>query len=285
MVHPINRALAYVEDHLAEDLRVEDIARASAISRHHLSRVFAHATGLPLARYLRLRRLTEAAKLLMGNNETVLTIALTVGYESHSVFTRAFNAEFRASPSELRRHGSLETLALVHPIHWSPAMTMTVPQPRIDETLSLTLVGLRQHVGGSSDAAADAMQVMTRFHPMIPTIPHRIDPGYCHYVSDISEENGLSYDFFAGVTVSGTNGLQDGLRRVDLNWGRYLAFPFSMEIGRLEAFVVAIYADWFPASGRQPLDGSHMQSYKPHPSWSLDPKQHLEGEVWVPIRP
>ncbi len=282
-MHPVNRALAYVEDHLGEEIGVEDIARASAISRHHLSRVFAHTTGFPLARYLRLRRLTEAAGLLIRSDDTVLTIALTVGYESHAVFTRAFNAEFGASPSAFRRHGSLEHLSLVNPIFWSPSMTISVPQPRTEANLSLTLVGLSRHVGDESDAAAEAMQVMARFHPMIPTIPHKIDPGYCHYVSDVSEESGLSYDFFAGVTVSTSNGLQDGLQCLDITWDRYLAFPFSLEIGRLEAFVFAIYADWFPSSGVQPLDGSHMQSYKPHPAWTLDPAHRLDGEVWVPI--
>ena len=42
---PINRALAFIEDELAGDLCVDKLARASFISRYHLSRVFAAATG------------------------------------------------------------------------------------------------------------------------------------------------------------------------------------------------------------------------------------------------
>ena len=56
-VDPINRALVFIEGQLAENLGVDEIARASRISRYHLSRVFAEATGYPPWRYVMLRRL------------------------------------------------------------------------------------------------------------------------------------------------------------------------------------------------------------------------------------
>ena len=52
--------------------------------------------------------------------------------------------------------------------------------------------GRRQHVGCNADAAAETMQVTTKFHPMIAASPHETDPGYSHHVLDISEKNALS---------------------------------------------------------------------------------------------
>ncbi len=126
---PINRALAFIEDELAGDLCVDKLARASFISRYHLSRVFAAATGYSLSSYVRLRRLTEAARLLRQSKRGILEIALAVGYDSHAVFSRVFRAEFGVSPSDFRRDRVRQPLSLVQPIIWSERMSVTVPEP------------------------------------------------------------------------------------------------------------------------------------------------------------
>jgi AraC family transcriptional regulator len=45
-------------------------------------------------RYVRGRRLTEAAKVLSDGAPDILTVALDAGYGSHEAFTRAFRDQF-----------------------------------------------------------------------------------------------------------------------------------------------------------------------------------------------
>jgi AraC-like DNA-binding protein len=58
---PVCRAIWYVESHFARDV-TDDIALGSGVSACHLTRAFAAATGRSVMRYLRARRLSEAAR-------------------------------------------------------------------------------------------------------------------------------------------------------------------------------------------------------------------------------
>src|SRR6202034_2548984 len=114
-MYPAQKALWYIESHLAEALTLDEIAGVAAISRFHLVRSFAAATGLPVMRYVRARRLTEAARALAGGAPDILNLALEADYGSHEAFTRAFRDHFGVTP-EAGRASRLDTIKLQGPI-------------------------------------------------------------------------------------------------------------------------------------------------------------------------
>jgi hypothetical protein len=59
---------------LGRDVCLAEIARQAGVSRFHLSRAFGAATGVSLMRYLRGRRLSEAARLLAGGAGDILVV-------------------------------------------------------------------------------------------------------------------------------------------------------------------------------------------------------------------
>ena len=65
---PVEKALWYIEGHLRLDLSLADIAAGACVSRHHLLRAFGAATGLSVMRYVRGRRLSEAAQRSVGRS-------------------------------------------------------------------------------------------------------------------------------------------------------------------------------------------------------------------------
>src|SRR6202051_2238086 len=97
-MNPAQRALWFIESHLAEELTLDEIADVAGISRFHMVRAFAAATGFSVMRYVRARRLSEAARALANGAPDILTLALEADYGSHEAFTRAFRDHFGVTP-------------------------------------------------------------------------------------------------------------------------------------------------------------------------------------------
>lgn len=97
----IQKALVFIDQNLSAKFTVIDIAEAAHFSEYHFHRLFPAYTGESIHGYVRARRL-EKAVLLMRDNPDIrlLDIALNVGFETHSAFTRAFKQHFGASPSQ-----------------------------------------------------------------------------------------------------------------------------------------------------------------------------------------
>ena len=69
---PIAEAIAYIESHLDQNLNLERVADAVHYSRYHLHRMFTAAAGMTLHDYIRRRKLTEAARLLVFSQLPVI---------------------------------------------------------------------------------------------------------------------------------------------------------------------------------------------------------------------
>ena len=94
----------YTRDHLA-DVAIADVCRAVGISERTLRRQFGAATGITWRRYLLESRLLRAMALLTEPSRTVLNVAVEVGFDSVSAFTRAFARFAGETPSAYReRH-------------------------------------------------------------------------------------------------------------------------------------------------------------------------------------
>src|SRR5665213_2252396 len=102
VMNPAQKALWFIESHLAEALTLDEIAGVAGVSRFHMVRAFAAATGLPVMRYVRARRLTEAARALVGGAPDILELAVDADYGSHEAFTRAFRDHFGITPEAVR---------------------------------------------------------------------------------------------------------------------------------------------------------------------------------------
>ena len=78
------------------------LARALKCSPYHLTRSFREKVGVPLHRYLLHIRLSRAIDLLLETKRDLITIALDLGFSSHSHFTASFRQLVGFSPSRLR---------------------------------------------------------------------------------------------------------------------------------------------------------------------------------------
>src|SRR5699024_221895 len=75
-----NRALEMVETTTTEPVDATAMARVTLTSEHHFRRMFATLAGMPLAEYVRRRRLTLAGAEVLHGSRTLLEIAVGHGY-------------------------------------------------------------------------------------------------------------------------------------------------------------------------------------------------------------
>jgi AraC family transcriptional regulator len=97
--------LARISRDREETLSLEDLATKAGYSPFYLQRAFARITGESPKQYDRRLRLECAAVLLLTTTRSILDVALSVGFESHEGFTRAFGAHFGLAPKGFRKRG------------------------------------------------------------------------------------------------------------------------------------------------------------------------------------
>ena len=99
----LERALLYIDDHLQEQITVKQVARFAAMSSFHFQRLFSVYLGETLSEYVLRRRLDFAAKTIIYHKKmSLLELALSLEFETHVAFTRAFKKQFNITPSSYR---------------------------------------------------------------------------------------------------------------------------------------------------------------------------------------
>jgi len=98
----VDAAKGFMDERLARNLDLAEVARAAGCSPYHLMRLFRADTGQSLRSYRARMRVVAAMDLLCAGAEDLTQIALDVGFASHSHLTDTFRAVLGASPSQLR---------------------------------------------------------------------------------------------------------------------------------------------------------------------------------------
>lgn len=110
-----DHVIDYIEENICEDINYEEVAKMMGVSVFHFQRLFSFLTGIPIAEYIRCRRMTLAGFEVQKSSEKIIDIALKYRYESHSSFSRAFQLFHGVTPSAVREEGM--SIKVYSPIH------------------------------------------------------------------------------------------------------------------------------------------------------------------------
>jgi len=171
-MNPAQKALWYIESHLAEALTLDEISAIGGVSRFHMVRAFAAATGFSVMRYVRARRLSNAARALASGAPDILSLALDADYSSHEAFTRAFRDHFGATPESVRAGTCLDHLKLQEPILMISTALDHLKPPRFETGKALLVAGLGERINAENGAGIPSQ--WQRFHQIIENVPSRI---------------------------------------------------------------------------------------------------------------
>lgn len=99
----IRASLLYMEQCLDERIEIYSVARKVGVSRRQLERIFAEKAGTSPKEALTKIRMNRACTLLKRTTQPVIDVALEVGFENGSHFTKKFRETVGVTPSSFRR--------------------------------------------------------------------------------------------------------------------------------------------------------------------------------------
>ncbi len=98
----VYRVIHYIENHYADELGLDDLAKLSGFSKYHFHRIFLSITGENLNAFIRKVRLSKSTGKL-ANGLSVTEVAMQSGYETPASFAKAFKERFGFSPREFSK--------------------------------------------------------------------------------------------------------------------------------------------------------------------------------------
>jgi AraC family transcriptional regulator len=276
-MNPAQKALWFIESHLAGAFTLDEVAAIAGISRFHMVRAFAAATGSSVMRYVRARRLSEAARALANGAPDILTVALDADYGSHEAFTRAFRDHFGVTPEMVRGSAHLDNLQLQEPIIMDSTVIDNLQPPRFATGKSLLVAGVGERYTCESSAGIPGQ--WQRFHRSVDDIPGRI--GKVAYGVCCNGDDSGNFDYIAGVEVSDFSDLPREFSRVRISEQRYAVFSHQDHISTIRRTVNTIWNHWLPASGLKAADAPNFERYDENFD-SLTGNGGLE--IWIPVK-
>lgn len=282
----MNNAMLYIEEHLTEDIDYSEVSRIAYCSEYHFRRMFSFLSGISLSEYVRRRRLTLAALDLRDSGVRIIDAAVKYGYSSADSFSRAFQSLHGILPSEVRNENTQ--------LKAYPRMTFQLSikggaemNYRIVEKGPFRIVGFKKRVP----------MIFQGVNPEIAKMAQRLTPEVVQYLKALSdveptgiisastrfsegrmEEKG-ELDHYIGVATSGyaASGY-DVLEIGESTWAVFESVgPFP---DTLQSTWGRIYAEWFPSSGYEALEGPELL-------WHESPdtrNPEYRSEIWIPVR-
>jgi len=288
----IRGAVSYMEDHLTDEVSLDDVARAVHLSPFFLQRGFSQMTGYGIGEYLRNRRLCQAALDLQGTGEKVIDVAFRYGYETPESFTKAFTRFHGATPTQVREGAAMRSfLPLTIQISIQGGSKM---EPKITPLFPFKLIGF-QKVFTYEEAYSEipkfwnetceryANNVYAGNPPANPYEQALMDNCIGEYGVCIDDLGGGQFRYLiAGKYTGGP--VPEGMVLYEFPRGSWAVFDcIGPNPQTLQSVNTRIFREWLPGNPDYELSGNAtVEWYDCINGKMTDPDYH--SAIWVPVK-
>lgn len=271
-----DQALWVMERNSEQALSLNSIAAACGVSRSHLANAFATATGWPVMKYLKARRLSEAARRLAAGAPDILSLALEFGYGSHEAFTRAFRDQFGQTPEQVRSRGIVEGLATTPPLRLRDGRIHS-PVPQLKKLGRMKLAGLGAPCspGETIHIPAQWQRFMSSCYGAIPNKVRQMPIGLC----DPPDDEGC-FNYVCATEVEAFERRVPELTYVECEPMTYAVFAHNDHVSTIFDTYAAIWNEALPALARTVADSPVLEFHND----TFDPDTGLGGlRLHIPL--
>ncbi len=277
-IERLNATINYMEEHLIDDIDLEELARIACCSTYHYQRMFVYMSGIPLSEYIRRRKMSLAAVELQRDDTKIIDIALKYGYSSPTAFNRAFKSIHGVAPSCLKKNEGVSITAF-------PPLTfkMTIKgveqmNYRIETKEAFRIVGISQPLHKDIEKNFETVPMMWQTAAMNGTIPRLAGMMNTPMkgllgVSVCNDEEQWKY-FIAVASTASYEHLEEYVVP-SATWAIFDGVGNNSSIQALEKRIVT---EWLPTSGYEYENAPDIEVY-------LNPDPHnARYEVWIPVK-
>ena len=275
----IERVMAYIHEHLDDDLDLDQLADIACFSHCHWHRIYRGITGETTANTVRRLRLHRAAGELIQSSTDIRNIAARAGYGSIEAFSRAFRSAYGEPPGRYRDR----TQTSPEPDLINPEET-TMYTTEIRQLAPVRLAAIR-HKG-------DYMGVGKAFESIFMwnakagvagdnprTIGVYYDDPSTVDVADLRSDAGIVINADAKIPE---NEAGAEIRDVDLPAGRYAVVTFKGAYAELPKAYDWLFTGWLPESGEEAGDSPVYEEYLNDPATT--PPADLLTNICLPLK-
>lgn len=284
-LNQLNDALRYIEEHLDKDIDMQQVAKLAACSSFHFQRMFSYMAGVPLAEYIRRRRMTKAAFDLQNSADRVLDIALRYGYDSPTAFNRAFQSIHGVAPSAARHEGV--TLKAYQPISFKITIRGEAElNYRIEKKDAFRIVGVKFNCPWTAEGQEGFAQVPGFWmeHSQKGTIPRLCtlmnqEPLGVLGVSVGNWQTSGEFDYY--IAVSSSQPAPEDMVCYEVPACTWAIFECRGPMPTaMQAMQQRVLTEWLPNSGYQYADAPDIEQYTEGDQSSEDYLSY----IWMPLK-
>lgn len=269
----IQKALQYIEDHLTDELKVEDIAAKAYVSPFYFQRIFGALCGYTVGEYIRNRRLTLAAQELSTADQKVIDVAMKYGYDSPDSFTRAFTKFHGISPSAAKETGA--NLKAFAPI--TIKLTLeggTMLEYKIMKKASFTVMGKSRKFNTESSYG----KIPQFWKEHIQSEDRNI---VCGMYGICIDSDGKDFDYLIADNYDPSKEVPEGFETRVIPERTWAVFPCKGALPKaLQDVNTKIWSEWLPNCKEYKLAGNYnIEMYTPY----KDIPEDNYSEIWVPV--
>jgi AraC family transcriptional regulator len=287
----VQESIEFIENHITEEMELEDIAKRAYCSLFHFHRIFQALVGDSIKEYIRKRRLSLAGRELAISNVKVIDTALKYRYETPEAFTKAFKKFHGTSPLLCRKSGSFKfrEKAFVHIFQSKLLEGGLTMNYKIVEKDSFKIIGRELRIRNDN---GDNFKLIPGFWDQcknegvweeLMKLPRVLinDEGAClGMCMDFDGINTFSY--LICVEVSNIDFVPEKMVAKTIPAQKYAVFTAKGKMAEsIQQTWKDIYQEWFPSSGYERTSGPDFELYDKR---SEANDENTEVDIYIPIK-
>lgn len=285
----LEQAILYIESHLQEDIKVEDVAHYAGYSYFHLNRQFNAILGESVGNYIKKRRLANAAFQLLYSDDKIIDIAMKHNFESAEAFSRAFKMAYKISPINYRKnrvHTFVSSKECLNHNVMNHLFNHVTVHPSIIEIPEIKVMGLRKETELKPESIKELWEEFSMVLNQYPELSsHQRKIGvYEPYQEDIhflANEDMKCYEVI-GIEVHSFQDVVAPFVQKVIQGGKYAVFTHHGSLETLNQTIDYIWGTWLLTTKEEidtretfELQDERFLGYH-HPESEMD--------IYIPIR-
>lgn len=269
----ITNAVAYIEEHLTEEIDINKVADQAYVSSFYFQKIFNVLCGFTVGEYIRNRRLTLAAQELSSTDIKVIDAALKYGYDSPDSFSRAFAKFHGISPSAAKEKGSkLNSFA---PLKIKLTLEGgTMLEYKIVEKAQFTVMGRSRRF--NTETSYEEIPKFWKEH-----MASGENKTVCGMYGICVDSDGKNFDYLIADNYLPWNEVPEGYETRVFPQGTWAVFPCRGALPKaLQEVNTKIWSEWLPSCKAYKFAGNYnIELYTPLHG---NPEDDY-NEIWIPV--